>query len=154
MTRNVLCFVRTAVLGACALMSCSGIVGQTESQLEKRYSRPVVFEIRPGINAFPAFAPDGNVCRLVIAKRPTVDNRSADMDITMSPILVKEIEDEVVPPPARGPELSGFLSPESYVAGGAWLIQKDYDNVSIGASGNSVDTYAIIITWRHHLCSK
>lgn len=137
-----------------ALISCSEVVSQTENQLEQRYKRPDVFEVRPGLDAYPTFAQDGNVCRMVISKHPSVDNKLADMNTTISSVLVKEIEDEIAPEDERGRELSPYLSPESFVAGGASLIQKDYENVSIGVYGSAGDAYAIVITWRYHACPK
>ena len=85
---------------AFALTSCSSLIGQTENQLEQRYNRPNAFEVRPGVNAYPMFAPDGSVCRMVIAKFPKVDNKRVDMNTTIPPTLIKEIEDEL-PPPMR-----------------------------------------------------
>jgi hypothetical protein len=135
---------------AFALTSCSGLIGQTENQLEQRYNRPNAFEVRRGVNAYPTFAADGNVCRMVIAKFPKVDN----MDTTIPPALVKEIENELAPEDERGRELSPYLSPDSFVAGGASLIQKDYENLSIGVYGSGGDAYAIVIAWRYHTCSN
>jgi hypothetical protein len=154
MIRNAAFFTRNVVLCVCSLVGWSGVRGQSASALEQRYSRPFVLEIRPGVNVYPAFTPDGDVCRMVIAKHPDVNNKHADMNTAIPPALVKAIEDELVPPDERGPELSPYLSPESFVAGGASLIQKDYDNVSLGVYGSSGDAYAIVITWRHRLCSE
>jgi hypothetical protein len=137
-----------------ALTSCSDLMGQTENQLEQRYNRPNAFEVRPGVNAYPTFAADGNVCRMVIAKYPKVDSKSADTNTTIPPALVKEIENELAPEDERGRELSPYLSPDSFVMGGASLIKKDYENVSIGVYGSGGDAYAIVITWRYHTCWK
>ena len=117
MALDVRCYARPAVHAALVLVGCSNAFGQTENQLEQRYGRPNVFEVRPGVNVYPTFASDGNVCRLVVAKHPTVGNKVADMDTTMSSALVKAIEDEMAPPDERGRELSHYLSPESFVAG-------------------------------------
>lgn len=146
--------LRVVVLLAFAVVSCPEVIGQTENQLEQRYRRPNVFEVRPGVNAYPTFASDGNLCRLVVAKRPRVDNKVADMDTSMPPALVKEIEDELIPPDERGRELSPYLSPDSFVMGGASLIQKDYENVSIGVYGSGGDAYGIVIKWHYHACSE
>ena len=147
-------FAKTGAFVALALVSCSEMVCQTENQFEQRYRRPDVFEVRPGVNAYPTFASDGNVCRLVIAKRPTVSNKTADMNTTMPSTLVKAIEDELVPTDERGRELSRYLSPDSFVMGAASLTKKDYENVSIGVYESSGDAYAIVITWRYHVCSE
>ena len=152
MSPNVLCYARATVFAVSALLSCSEVTGQTESQLKQRYSHPVVFEVRPGINGYPTFAVEGDVCRMVIAKRPTVENETADMDTTLSSALIKEIEDELIPPEARGRELSAYLSPSSFIVGGSSLIQKDYENVSIGVYGGSAGADAIVITWRRRTC--
>lgn len=150
MTPNALCYARRVVLAAVGLASCSGLAGQTENQLEQRYGRPNVFEIRPGVNAYPTFASDGNVCRMVVAKRPQVDNKLTEMNTTMSPALVKEIEDELIPEDQRGQELDNG----EFRGGQGSIIQKVYENASIDVYRSSVDAYAIVITWRYHACSK
>jgi hypothetical protein len=153
MTPNPLCYACPIVLAALAVC-CSGVAAQTENQLEQRYGHPAVFEVRPGINIYPTFAADGDVCRMVIAKHPTVDNKAADMDTTLSSAQIKEIEDELIPPEARGPELSPYFSPASFVVGESSFIQKDYENVSIGVASGSVGAVAIVITWRHRTCTR
>ena len=147
-------FAQPAAIVALALISSSAVIGQTANQLEQRYKHPDAFEVRQGVNAYPTFASDGNVCRLVVAKRPTVTNKMLDMNTTMSSALVKEIEDELVPPDERGRELSPYLSPDSFVMGVASLTKKDYENVSIAVYDSSGDAYAIVITWRYHACSE
>jgi hypothetical protein len=152
--RTVWRFTQVGVFIALALVTCNKVTGQTENQMEQRYSRSNAFEVRPGVDAYPTFAQDGNVCRMVIAKHPKVDEKSADMNTAMSPALVKEIEEELAPSDQRGRELSPYLSPDSYVIGQASLTQKDYENVSVGVYGSGGDAYAIVITWNYHACSN
>jgi len=145
---------QVVAVAALSFYECSDLIGQTENQLEQLYRRSDAFEIRPGVNVYPAFAPDGNVCRMVIAKYPKVDNKLADTNTSISPALIKEIEDELAPPDHRGRELSPYLSPDSFVAGGASLTKKDYENASISVYETSGVAYAIVITLRYHPCSN
>lgn len=147
-------FAQHATIVALTVISSSAVIGQTANQLEQRYKHPDAFEVRQGVNAYPTFASDGNVCRLVVAKRPTVSNKLADMNTTISSALVKEIEDELAPPDERGRELSPYFSQDSYVIGAASLTKKDYENVSIGVYESSGYAYAIVITWRFQECPE
>jgi hypothetical protein len=90
----------------------------------------------------------------VIAKFPKVDEKLADINTTIPPALAKEIENELAPEDERGPELSP--KPDLFRGGGTALIQKDYENVSIGvySSRGNADAIAIVITWRYHTCSQ
>ena len=133
------------------------VVGQTESQISARLKRIVVFEIRPGIDIFPVFSADGNVCRMVIEKRG-YSNEKPDFDIIIPTALANQLVDEVVPSSERGSPAK-FLSPDSYIAGGASLTKQDYENVSVSMYGNSVEgkvrgARAIIIEWPKRTCAS
>ena len=132
-------------------------VGQTESQISTHLKKIVVFEIRPGIDVFPVFSADGNVCRMVIEKRG-YSTEKPDFDIIIPTALANQLVDEVVPPSERG-NPSKFLSPDSYIAGGASLIKQDYANVSVSMYGSSVEgkvrgARAIIIEWPKRTCAS
>jgi hypothetical protein len=130
--------------------------GQTEDQLSARLKKVVAFEIRPGIDVYPSFAADGNVCRMVIEKRRYADPGNADFNLTIPNAVANQLVDELVPPTERG-EPSKYLSTESFVAGGASFIKQDYQNVSVGMYGGSVEgktngATVIVITWANRTC--
>src|ERR1700690_47118 len=116
-----------------------GVAGQTEDQLGARFKRIVVFEIRPGIDAFPMFTANGSVCSLVIEKRQYLDPRKPDFDNAIPSALANQLVDEIVPPSERGRPSSPYLSSESFIAGGASFIKQDYENVSVAMYGTSVE---------------
>ena len=131
--------------------------GQTERQLAARFRKVVIFEIRPGIDAYPMFAKDGVVCQLVIQKRALIDLRGSDIADTIPPAMAKQLVDEVVPSRDRG-KPSKYLSPQSYIAGGSSFIKHDYEHVSVATYGVSVDgrvsgARAIVITWPNRTCA-
>jgi hypothetical protein len=134
-----------------------GAAGQTENQLEARLKKVAAFEIRPGIDVFPRFAENGGVCRMVVEKRQYLDPANADFDITIPSVLANQLVDELVPASERGKPLSPYLSSESLLAGGASFIKKDYENVSVGMYGSSVEGKAsgatvIVISWPKRTC--
>jgi hypothetical protein len=140
------------------LLCAVGAAGQTEDQLGARLKKVTAFEIRPGIDVFPSFAADGSVCRMVIEKRQYINPRNADFDITIPSAVANQVVDELVPPTERG-KPSKYLSNESFVAGGASFIKQDYENVSVGMYGSSVEGKAngasvIVITWPKRTCSS
>lgn len=131
--------------------------GQTEDQLAARFKRVPAFEIRAGVDVFPTFAADGNVCRIVVEKRKYLDPRNADFGITIPSELANQLIDELVPPSERGKPLSPYLSGDSYVGGGASFIKQDYENVSVGSYGSTENgqfhgVSVIVITWPKRTC--
>jgi hypothetical protein len=139
------------------LSCCLGAAGQTENQLGDRLKRVPAFEIRRGIDVFPSFTADGSVCRIVIEKRQYLDPANADFDITISSTLANQLVDELVPVSERGKPLSPYLSNESFVAGGASFIKKDYENVSVGMYGSLVEgktsgVSVIVLSWPKRTC--
>jgi hypothetical protein len=139
------------------LFATLGVKGQTENQLKTRLKTVTAFEIRPAINVFPAFAKDGNVCRMVVEKRRFSDPADADPEATIPNALANQLVDELVPASERGKALSPYLSSESFVAGGASFIKKDYENVSVAMFGSLVEgkasgTRVIVINWSRRTC--
>jgi len=139
------------------IFASAGAIGQTEEQLGAKFKRISAFEIRPGIEVFPTFAADGNVCRLVVEKRQYINPASADFDSVIPSSLATLLVDELVPEKERGKPLSPYLSSESFVAGGASFLKKDYENVSVGMYGSTVEgrtsgVSVIVISWPKRKC--
>ncbi len=149
-----------AICSLVFLLFCNrGAAGQTEAQLEARFKKLVVLEIRPGIDVFTSFAANGSVCQMVIEKRQYLEGRNSDFDNTIPSALANQLVDELVPPSERGKPSSPYLSSESFIAGGASFIKQDYENVSVAMYGRSVDgkvsgARAIIIDWPKRVCPR
>jgi hypothetical protein len=150
---------RLAICSLIPVLFCSmGAAGQTEPQLAVRLKKVTAFEIRPGIDVFPAFTTDGSVCRMVVEKRQYLDPRNADFDITIPSAVANQLVDELVPATERG-KPSKYLSSESFVAGGASYIKQDYENVSVGMYGSSIEgkkdgANVIVISWPKRTCPQ
>jgi len=153
------CFIwRRFVAASIVFFICGSLTatGQTEDQLNARLKRLAAFEIRPGIDVFPTFAADGDVCRMVIEKRQYLDPQNASFSITIPTALANQMVDQLVPPSERG-KPSKYLSSDSFISGGASFIKQDYENVSVGMYGSLVDGKAngvsvIVITWAKRVC--
>lgn len=142
---------------ALLLCCCLAAAGQTKDQLAGRLKKVTAFEIRPGIDVFPTFTADGSVCRIVIEKRQCLDPANADFDTTIPSTLANQLVDELVPVNERGKPLSPYLSNESFVAGGASFIKKDYENMSVGMYGRLVEgkrdgASVIVLSWPKRTC--
>jgi hypothetical protein len=148
---------RLAISSLILVVFCSFIVsGQTEQQLQSRLKRIAAFEVRAGIDVFPQFTSEGSVCQMVVEKREYLDSGNFDFDKTIPTALATQLVDELAPPSERGKQ-SKYLSPESYIGGGASFIKQDYENVSVAMYGSSVDgkvsgARVIVITWPKRTC--
>lgn len=85
-------------------------------------------------------------------------NHHQPESIDMGSVIPKKVEDEVleelVPTNIRGAE-SKWLDPDSFVAGNAYELKKDYENVSIEKDGSLSDSSGdgvIIIRWKNRGC--
>ena len=148
---------RVAIL---TILMCANLraVGQTENQLSTRLKKVVVFETRPGIYVFPTFSESGDVCRMVIQRTLYLGPGNADFDGTIPNEFANKIVDELVPVSEKGKPLSPYFSHESFVAGGASFLKKDYENVSVGMYGSLVEgkvgASVIVISWPKRTCTS
>jgi len=94
---------------------------------------------------------------MVVQKRLYVDPANADFESAIPGALANQLVDELVPAGEKGKPISPYLSSESFVAGGASFIKKDYENVSVGMYGSLIEGKAsgasvIVITWPKRTC--
>jgi len=148
----------TAFCTLVALLFCASIASaQTKEQLAAKHKEVAAFEIEPGIVAFSTFTRDGNVCEIIIHKLGYVDSQHSDFDSTIPDSKVDHLVDEVVAPTERG-KPSKYLSPHSWMAGGAAFIRQDYENVSVSVYGSAVaegpnHANVIVISWPKRGCT-
>jgi hypothetical protein len=118
-------------------------------EAESRFNRVATLEIRPGINIFPTFAANGNVCRMIVEKRVYVDPNIVDHNNVIPVALAHQLVDELVPPKERG-------TPSKHL-GEEWLFKQDYENLSVtmhraAVVGEQNAIHVIVIEWPMRDC--
>ena len=119
--------VRTIAL-VVFLLSFTPAIGQTISEVERRYGKPVpVYSVSEHIWMTPDYSADGQVCRMRLYPR----RLGWETDYLGSQLLFPELNqtlNEIVPPHLRGSKKDGF-GQTSLGGGTAWTTY-EYENVS------------------------
>ncbi len=139
-------FVRIALL-VCGFASAA--LGQTKSDLSKKYQSISAYEIRPGVLMVAKFDAAGEVCEVTISGNPELLVHSGASQVLTNQ-LADALVDELSPPSERG-QPHEWLNPASTVAGGTYFDKKDYENISVerrGTIGESLQSLKIIWTKR------
>ena len=130
---------------------------QTSPDLEKKYGSPVKeYEVRPGILMTAMYSDDGQVCKMYVERRHFSES-GFDQRLYLSPEVIIDLIDELVPTELRGAKtkgggfsrITGSLSDQTYY----------YENVSItvlasSASDDCNGGAALIIQWKNRHCKK
>jgi hypothetical protein len=110
------------------LLSFTSAIGQTSSDVERRYGKPVpVYSVSEHIWMTPDYSPDGQVCRMRLYPR----RLGWETDYLGSQLLFPELSqtlNEIVPPHLRGSKKDGFG--QSSLGGGTAWTTYEYENVS------------------------
>lgn len=109
-------------------LSVTPTFGQTVSDVERRYGKPIsVYSVSEHIWMTPDYSDDGQVCRMRLYPRRLGEST----DYLISQLVFPELTDvlnEIVPPRLRGPKKDGF-GLTSLGGGTAWTTYA-YENVS------------------------
>jgi hypothetical protein len=136
-----------------ALGPVTGTYGQSASDLDTKYPRVVSYEIHPGILMTPKYAPDGQVCEMVLERRQMV-GPDVVFGSSFSEKEVKKLVDELAPETERGKNMTEFLN--TTVDGGFLITEYNYENVLIRVYGvtrpEPVRNTLIKIIWRKRSC--
>lgn len=130
---------------------------QTSPDLEKKYGSPVKeYEVRPGILMTAMYSDDGQVCKMYVERRHFSET-VFDQRLYLSPEVIIELIDELVPTKLRGAETKGHGI--SRVTGSLSDHTYDYENVSITLLASSPSDKcnggaALIIKWKNRPCKK
>jgi hypothetical protein len=143
---------KIAVLVSCVFVCVC--VGQSRVELARRYPSVSAFEVRPGVVMFASFDKTHRVCEMRIVKDTASD--SADNQ-EFSDEMAEQILSELVPLSTRGRLTSDYFSPDSYVAGGTFLLKQDYRLLSIEKTGvvteASVNSIRLVkVRWKRPDC--
>jgi len=128
---------------------------QTSSDLERKYGSPVKeYEMRPGILMTATYSDDGQVCKMYVERRHFSET-GFDQRLYLSPEVIIELIDELVPTELRGGKTKG--DGFSRITGQVSEQIYDYENVSItvlasAASSECNGDAALIIKWKNRAC--
>ena len=128
---------------------------QTSSDLERKYGSPVKeYEVRPGILMTATYSDDGQVCKMFVERRHFSET-GFDQRLYLSPDVIIELIDELVPTELRGGKTKG--DGFSRITGQVSEQIYDYENVSItvlasAASSECNGDAALIIKWKNRAC--
>jgi hypothetical protein len=132
-----------------ALPAC----GQTADDLAERYPAVMAYEVRPGVLMIPRYADDGQVCEMTLEKRFSLTPKEEAYTSSFSAGLLKGLLDELVPPAERGEEARRLL-PGSFVAGGVFHDEREFDNVIVVENGTVSDGIEMVtIRWKQRTCA-
>ena len=80
---------------------------QTSSDLERKYGSPVKeYEVRPGTLMTATYSDDGQVCKMYVERRHFSET-GYDQRLYLSPEVIIELIDELVPTELRGGKTKG-----------------------------------------------
>ena len=128
---------------------------QTSSDLKRKYGSPVKeYEMRPGILMTATYSDDGQVCKMYVERRHFSET-GFDQRLYLSPEVIIELIDELVPTELRGGKTKG--DGFSRITGQVAEQIYDYENVSItvlasAASSECNGGAALIIKWKNRAC--
>jgi hypothetical protein len=151
---------RKLVLLWCSTIVTAGMtLSQTTADFTAKYPMVTAFEIRPGMLMTARFSDAGQVCELTVEKRHYRTREDIDLSSNISPKLLDELTEELVPDAERGLATSKYLSPESYVTGGVSYIKRDFENVSIETHGSTSQACdggdeILVIRWKKRACAS
>src|SRR5688572_10406386 len=112
---------------AIIFLCVSSVMGQTPSEFEKKYGKPVVsYQVSEHILMTPEYSPDGQVCRMWLHPRHFAPNTRF-----ISPTIpfqeLKRVLNQLVPPQTRGAKKEPFDT--GAAGGGADWMTYAYANV-------------------------
>jgi len=150
--------LRVAMSGIIWVAACIQVSAQSQIDLMQKYLPIATYQIRPGIIMFVEFDNQGQACQMTLERNEAVSSNDGKRD-TFSAQLADQLVDELAPVAVRGQPLSRYLNPDSYVAGGVFLLKQDFTNVSVEKIGNTSDDSTesirtLRILWTKRSCSR
>lgn len=147
---------RQIVASGILLLVTSIAAAQSKADFTTKYQTLATYQVRPGMVMFVEFSDTGQVCEVTIKKDEAIQSSEAAKAV-FSDQLADQLVDELAPVSVRG-QPSKFLSPHSYVAGGAFLLKQDFQNVTVEKSGNTGDgptggLQVLRIIWTKRSCA-
>lgn len=147
---------RQIVASGILLLVTSIAAAQSKADLTAKYQTLATYQVRPGMVMFVAFSDTGQACEVTIKRDEAIQSSEAAKG-AFSDQLADQLVDELAPVSVRG-QPSKFLSPHSYVAGGAFLLKQDFENVTVEKSGNTGDgptggLQVLRIIWTKRSCT-
>jgi len=130
------------------------IQAQTSADLGAKYRQTISYELRSGVVMTPRYAPDGQVCEMVVEKRAQ-NEMGIVFGFSFSDKERQEVVDQVISPHERGKDDTDRLN--TTIDGGFITSDYTYDNVQIRVQGvtrpNPNPALVITITWRKRNCA-
>jgi len=124
--------------------------------LLSRYSRVESYEIRPGVLMTPRYAPNGDLCEMVIEKRHVRGN-TVDFSSSIEHASVLQMIDELAPPKERGSHIGGPFDYDS-TEGNMAIQNIKYEHVAIAIYKTDAlpdpGDIAVLIDWNRPNCRK
>jgi hypothetical protein len=100
---------KAALLILFSLGIATPALGQSAADFDAKYRRVTSYEVRPGVVMTPKYAPDGQVCEMVLEKRQKTETGIV-FGFSFSEKEVKELVDALVPDSERGKNLTELLN--------------------------------------------
>ena len=129
-------------------------LGRTSADLSAKYRQVASYELRPDVLMTPKFAPDGQVCEMVIERRQKTDT-SIVFAVSFSDEEVQQFVNELAPEAERGRNMTKHLN--TTVAGGFMVTEYTCENLLVRVYGTTRPTPAgdrvITIIWPKRKCS-
>ena len=110
-----------------------GSQAQSRHDLTRKYPSRTALTIKHGVVAFVEFDARGEVCRYTIQKDPSTAINAGE-GFTFKESEVDPLIDALAPSSLRGAE-EEYFDPSSWVAGGAFAEQRNYEHVSVRTVG-------------------
>src|SRR5690349_19624411 len=82
--------------------------GQTAADLGSKYHHHEVYEVQPGVQMIPKFAPDGQVCEMQVEQTRFVKN-GVDFGHGLDQAKISAITNQLVPAEERGEKMKTLL---------------------------------------------
>jgi hypothetical protein len=145
---------KTGVVLVLVLGLAATAEAQTSADLGAKYRQIISYELRPGVVMTPRYAPNGQVCEMVVEKRAQ-NEAGIVFGFSFSDEERQQVVDQIVSPHERGKDDTDRLS--TTVDGGFITSNYTYDNVKIRVQGvtrpNPNPALVITITWRKRNCA-
>jgi len=127
---------------------------QTSADLSVKYRQITSYEVRPTVVMTPKYAPDGQVCEMIVEKRPKTETGIV-FAFSFTEKEWKDVVDQLISAAERGKDLTERLN--TSVDGGFITADYTYENVLIRVQGitrpEPASAVVITIAWRKRVCA-
>jgi hypothetical protein len=129
------------------------VSGQTSADLSKKYQPLSAYQVRPEIVMTAKYAPDGQVCEVVLEPRRVQGTKMVFGD-HLSRDTVEQLVDELVSEAERGKRLP--KAADTIVDGDFMITEHLYENISVeidGVTRPKARYEVAVVTWLKRKCA-